>query len=461
MSLRLRLALSFAMLAAVVVVLIGGITDRQVHDSLYGQVRDSLDSGWDSALRFIDRAPPPGGNRVSNARAAGSLVVNLGLVGQTFNAEGKQVTDTSDGILKFPSNLIEDALISGKRVERTITPSGDNQEYVVRVEQIAARRVLLLAKPVGEIQTALRELRRRILFVGGLVVLLGAALGVALASTMTRRLRALETSARHIAQTGDLNTQIDTRGRDESGSVARSFAQMLTALQRSKDQQHQLIQDAGHELRTPLTSIRTNVYALRTSPTMEDSVRERVLRDLESETAELSNLINEVIELATDRRNAEPFESLSLVDIVDSVIARVQPGTDRSISRTATSLPREEAMCIGQRASLERAVRNLIENALKFDASTSPIDIAIEPQRITVLDRGPGVRPEDQAHIFDRFYRGTEARSQPGSGLGLAIVADIATRHGGTCFARTRDGGGSEIGFTIGQPHNRDSNQHQ
>lgn len=155
------------------------------------------------------------------------------------------------------------------------------------------------------------------------------------------------------------------------------------------------------------------------------------------------------MELATDSRGEEPFEEMSLVDIADSVIARTQPGTERRISRTASSVARDSSLVRGQRSALERAVRNLVENALKFDTSGGPIDIDVRSNGITVLDRGPGIASADQPHVFNRFYRGTEARSQAGSGLGLAIVADIVERNGGTCSVRVRDGGGCEIGFNL------------
>jgi two-component system sensor histidine kinase MprB len=90
---------------------------------------------------------------------------------------------------------------------------------------------------------------------------------------------------------------------------------------------------------------------------------------------------------------------------------------------------------------------NLVDNAIKF--SEGPVEVVLRPNGVRVLDRGPGVAPEDRARIFDRFHRATSARSLPGSGLGLAIVHEVATTHGGSVFARARTGGGAEIGFTL------------
>ena len=81
--------------------------------------------------------------------------------------------------------------------------------------------------------------------------------------------------------------------------------------------------------------------------------------------------------------------------------------------------------------------------------SDAPIEVDVCAGRVTVRDRGPGIAAADVAHVFDRFYRGDDARSRPGSGLGLAIVRDVAESHGGTVFAANREGGGARVGFSI------------
>ena len=97
----------------------------------------------------------------------------------------------------------------------------------------------------------------------------------------------------------------------------------------------------------------------------------------------------------------------------------------------------------GRPVALERAVRNLLDNAAKFDPTGYPIEVTIQGGHLEVRDRGPGISATDIAHIFDRFYRSDAARNQPGSGLGLAIVADIAAAHGGQAFAFNHPEGGA------------------
>jgi two-component system, OmpR family, sensor histidine kinase MprB len=98
---------------------------------------------------------------------------------------------------------------------------------------------------------------------------------------------------------------------------------------------------------------------------------------------------------------------------------------------------------------LERAISNLVDNAIKYSHRDAPVDIVVNAATVTVSDRGRGIEPEDLGRIFNRFYRAVDVRGRPGSGLGLSIVEEIVRGHGGHVFARNRDGGGGEVGFTL------------
>ena len=98
---------------------------------------------------------------------------------------------------------------------------------------------------------------------------------------------------------------------------------------------------------------------------------------------------------------------------------------------------------------LERAIGNLVENAVKYSPADTTIAIRIEGGRLEVCDHGPGIASEDLPHVFDRFYRAISARTAPGSGLGLAIVDQIVRRHDGSTFASNRSSGGAVVGFVL------------
>ena len=98
---------------------------------------------------------------------------------------------------------------------------------------------------------------------------------------------------------------------------------------------------------------------------------------------------------------------------------------------------------------LDRAVANLVDNALKFSPSGAAVDVAVHGTTVEVADRGPGIDAEDRDRVFDRFYRATGARTLPGSGLGLSIVSQIAALHGGSVTLEPREGGGTVARLTL------------
>jgi two-component system sensor histidine kinase MprB len=350
---------------------------------------------------------------------------------------------------------------------------GDRTE-VFRVVRVDGARYLMLTRSAnhtelvgGAVQVArslsdrdgvLARLAVSIAAMAFAVAVAAALAGWYLARRLTRRLVRLSAAAEEVTATGRLDVPVPVEGTDEVGRLGTAFDTMLGRLARSKDDQQRLVADAGHELRTPLTSIRTNVSLLRRFDELAPDERRGVLDDLAGESRELSDLVNELVELATDRRTVEGEDDVDLVALAGRVAERAGRRTGRQvdverldIGPTHNPVAAEGAPLVvrGRPSALERAVSNLVDNALKFDTGGEPVTIALATGRIEVRDRGPGVPDEDLPRIFDRFHRATAVRSMPGSGLGLSIVRDVATGHGGDVFAANREGGGAVIGFTL------------
>jgi two-component system sensor histidine kinase MprB len=220
---------------------------------------------------------------------------------------------------------------------------------------------------------------------------------------------------------------------------------MVTEVGRSQEQQRRLVSDASHEMRTPLTSLRSNVELLRQIEQLPPAERGEVLGDVLDDVDELSSLLGELVDLASDLSTAEPAEPLRLADLARTVATRTLRRNDRDVS----VVDAEPVEIVGRPRQLERAISNLVDNALKYSEPASPIEIVVDATTVTVRDRGRGIGSDDVGRIFDRFYRAVDVRSEPGSGLGLSIVDEIVRSHGGVVFARNRDGGGAEVGFTV------------
>ena len=316
----------------------------------------------------------------------------------------------------------------------------------MRVHTIGlANGALQVARSLDEVDSVLADLRQRTLLLVVLVSVAAALVGWLIAGTVAAPIRRLTGAAEDVGSSGRLDVEVPGTGTDEVGRLGSAFRNMLSVLAVSRAEQRRLVQDAGHELRTPLTSLKTNLSVLRRHPEMSPEMRDRVLDDLDAEVGELTELVNELVAVASGELEQQPTERIELSELAQDVADRV----GRRRSRDVVVDVRSRAAVDAPRSALDRAITNLVDNACKFDASGVPIEVVVEGGSLTVLDRGPGIEPGEEQRIFDRFHRSESARSMPGSGLGLSIVRDVVMRAGGSVVASCREGGGAAIGFML------------
>lgn len=439
MSLRARLAMIFAIVA------VAGVAVASVLS--YVSTRNELDSEVD---RFVQRRADEivQGTRIA-PRAGGPvngppIAVEADAIVQIVDQRGSPSSSTGSR-LPVSSEEMKVAVSGGQPIDREVAIDG----VPFRMRTVALRRegqgAVQVARSLAENDDVLVGLRTRLSLVALLVGFAAAGAGWLIATRTTRPLRHLASTAAHVAETGDLGTRVATEQHDEVGQLSRSFDAMLGALATSREQQHRLVQDAGHELRTPLTALRTDVDLLRRAADMDDAQRVAIVANIEDEVVELSDLVGELIALATDSYDDEPLDDLDLAELVIDAVGRFRRRTGRDVSVEATS-------CIvsGRRTQLDRAVTNLLGNAHKFSPPGTAIDVVVVGDgTVRVRDAGPGIAPEDRERVFDRFYRGAAARTAPGSGLGLAIVEQVVVRHGGSVFVEDAPSGGADVGFRL------------
>jgi two-component system sensor histidine kinase MprB len=309
-----------------------------------------------------------------------------------------------------------------------------------------------IGRSLNEVDNVLSRLRLILAGIFALGIALAVLLGRLVAGAALWPVRRLTETAEHVAETQDLARRIAIGGQDELGRLAVSFNAMLDALERSMSAldestraQRQLVADASHELRTPITSLRANIEILQQSDVMPAAERERMLADIVEQLEELTALVNDLIELARGDEPRSDIEDVRLDEIVAGAIERARRHTPEA-GLEAKLAP---TLVEGVPARLDRAVNNLIDNAIKFSPAGSPVEISLLDGVLTVRDHGPGIAPDDLPHIFDRFYRGSHARALPGSGLGLAIVRQVAEAHGGSISAQLAAGGGTVMRLRV------------
>lgn len=452
MTLRARIAIAMAVLTAVTAVIVAVAT----YEITSNRVRAEVDTYLETyGQRFQD----PDGRQAtitctSQGRNRGGVPVPglgggpggadgvEGVVFQCLDRSGSPITTIGASTLPVSSR---DAAIatSGRGRDMATVESGD-RTWRVETVGISGGGAVQIARDFGESQRVLSTLRVTLvlLVIGSGAV--GALLGWLIALRATRPLVQLTDAAEEVATTGRLDVDVPPAGRDEPGRLARAFATMLAALGQSREQQQQLVQDAGHELRTPLTSLRTNVETLQRYPDLAPETRSSILADLDSETRELGSLVDELVQLATDTWDDEPEEQVDLAQIAERIVDRARRRTGRDVVLDAEPTP-----FLGRPRELARAVGNLVDNAAKFSEAPTAVEVTVRPGLVVVRDHGPGIAAEDQAHIFDRFYRAASARPKPGSGLGLAIVEQIVLAHGGTVTAANHPLGGAVFTITL------------
>ncbi|MET8830846.1 HAMP domain-containing sensor histidine kinase [Streptomyces sp. NPDC004610] len=453
LSLRTTLAVSFALVAAAVTVLVGILSynsaakllrvDKEsifneVVQDLQGEIRDRRMSPRD----FSSSAP--GHDLVRPARTDV----------QVLGADGRVVDKGNPGLPVTDSDRkIAAAARAGQLVVHKDIDVGDDVYRIATVALGDGRGAVQVAQEFSDTEDLLRTLQQRILLLMAAVVAGAGLFGWWLARRITRRLVVLTSAAEAVARTRRLGIDVPVAGSDEVGRLGRAFDRMLGRLAQSEEDQRRLVQDAGHELRTPLTSLRTNISLLRRMDELPPATREELVADLGDEARELTDLVNELVDLAAGQSDTEPPRRVDLAGLAEEVAGAARRRTGRRIVLRAAG----DTSTVGRPQLLTRALTNLVENAAKFDRGGSePIEIVVAGParpgmvRVEVLDRGPGVADADLVRVFDRFFRAADARALPGSGLGLSIVREVALAHGGAPFAHRRKGGGSVVGFTVG-----------
>jgi two-component system sensor histidine kinase MprB len=441
MSLRTRLTLIVAVIVAVAVV--GGA--YAAHLSTQHALNQETDKFLrDRAASFVRQPPADDDDFGAPSRQNHGPYFAFDAVQQTIDPDGT-VTNSLPDQPKLPIDDADRALASKGSGSQYRDVTVDGTSYRMLTAALPNGGAVQIAREVSESHDVLDVLRTRLVIIALAGIALAALAAWLVMRRATRPIEQLTDTAERIAETQDLATPIPVKGHDEVGRLAASFNTMLIALDTSREQQQRLVVDASHELRTPLTAVRTNIDFLGRATTLDAEQRAELIAETRLELDELTNLVSEMVELATDVRSEEPVEPVALGDVAHDIATRFRRRTGIDINLDA----REAGVVDGRRAMLDRAVSNLVDNALKFSPPGAAVDVTVRGTTIEVADRGPGIDAEDRDRVFDRFYRATSARTRPGSGLGLSIVSQIAALHGGTVSLEPRDGGGTVARLTL------------
>ena len=458
MSLRTRIAAAAGLAVALVVVIAAVAIYLGVRAELRGEVDDSLRERAAAIGRLAEGRGPGPGERGGTGSGAERPPPDDGRRGsllpvprpepfggpegfaQLVLPTGRAVRRPGQGeALPVDSRAREVARRGSGEYFADMTVSGTHLRVLTRA--LPDRGAIQMARPLDEVDRQLDRVLLVLILVGAAGVAIGAALAAVVARTALAPIGRFTRRTEELAGDPDPSHRVDAHGSDELGRLARSFNTTLDSLERSVEAQRQLVADASHELRTPIASLRANIQTLEHAERLPAAERESLRADIVAELDELTALVADIVELARGAKPGEAVDDVRLDEIVEGVAARARARSNG----VAIDVSTEPTVVRGEPERIQRAVSNLVDNALKWSPDGGRVEIDVTGEGLSVRDHGPGFEQSDLPHVFDRFYRASGARSLPGSGLGLAIVRQAAEAHGGDVEAVNAPGGGALV----------------
>jgi len=281
--------------------------------------------------------------------------------------------------------------------------------------------------------------------VWGVVLLLAFVVAWVGAGRVLAPLRLLRDTARSITER-DLRGRIAVSGSDEVAQLAQTFNEMLDRLEAGFGAQRRFLDDASHELKTPITIVRGHLELLSDEP----EERRETVALLTDELDRMSRIVNDLLVLA--KAEQPDFLQVEVVD-VEALTAELHAKVSALERREWHLESTGRGTIRADRQRLTQAVVQLAQNAAKYTEDDDPIAVgtfvADGEARLWIRDSGPGVPPEEQDEIFERFARGSRGRRLEGAGLGLSIVQAIARAHGGRVELHSRTGAGATFTLVV------------
>jgi heavy metal sensor kinase len=461
MSIRVRLTLWYGAVLALSFVIFAFVLYSVMARDLRAQVDRSLEQAAVVAVRALEQHGVGLSLPFEDLAAEFPDLAVLDKSFQIFSPAGK-VTIQSPNVRRHDIPLSPTALEAALLGRSTFESAKFKGESPIRILSVPIRRGAILVNIVqvgtslSHVEHSLRRLLAVLLIGTPLALVVSLAGGWFLAGRALRPVEAITEAAGRIAE-GDLTQRLTPPPTsDEIGQLAETFNHMIARLDASFQQVHRFTGDASHELRTPLTVMKGETeLALRRPRPAEDY--KLVLESNLEEIERMSRIVDELLFLARAdlgevRMESNPIRLDQLVEDIQRQAAVL--GQDQQVR--VVSGPSEPVTVQGDELRLRELILNLVDNGIKYSRRGGIVSLALsrdkDHARLSIADSGIGIPPEDQARIFDRFYRTDAARAhdKKGTGLGLSICKWIAEAHRGRIEVQSTMGQGSQ--FTVVLP---------
>jgi two-component system OmpR family sensor kinase len=458
-------------LVAIALIIIGVASSTLLNRYLLARVDSQLRASTTSLANqlFTPRAGPM--QSLSQATPAGpSFIEIVDSDGQAYRQITRSYGQPAPPLPNIPAMTGTFVAEHNGRPFSVDSVSG-GRHWRVYVTDLPGAASLLVALPLDDVNNTVNRLITIDVVASAIVLAALAVVGYFMVRSSLRRLVEVERTAEQIAA-GDLSQRVKvTDPHTEVGRLGTSLNTMLGqiedafrarersefAARASEERMRRFVADAGHELRTPLTSVRGFAELYRMGAVDDPAELARVMKRIEDEASRMGLLVEDLLLLARlDQQRPLERNPVDLLAIVTDAVSDMHALHPERALRLITDPNSEPPVVIGDEGRLRQILGNLLTNAFTHTPEGTSVRVAVGVEGrdavLAVGDDGPGMRPEDTARVFERFFRAdpSRVRSSGGSGLGLSIVAALVAAHGGVVDVQSTLGVGTT--FTVRLP---------
>ena len=309
---------------------------------------------------------------------------------------------------------------------------------------------VLFVSRVKSLMDSLDKVRVQLLQVFAVIAVAALIFALILSRLLTNPITAVSRTMRKMGK-GDLSVRVPVKGSGELRELAENYNTMAAQLESLDKTRNQFVSNASHELKTPLATMKILLESMIYQPDMPAEVREDFMKDMNHEIDRLTGIVTDLLVL-TRMDNSEDMkrDTVNMSELTRETIHLLTPAAEQH-QQTVTEDVQEDLFLYGDRSKLSQILYNLMDNAIKYTPEQGTIHVSLKQEDDNIVwrvsDNGIGIPPEDQEHIFERFYRVDKARNREtgGTGLGLSIVKQMVKMHDGTITVRSDPGKGSEF----------------
>ena len=463
-SVRARLTLFHVSVMAAALLVVGGLIYVLLARALYNRIDQNLTDLMQIAMTSLANDLAEGQDVADAARSTAAELSSRQQMLLIYDDNGRLLAEGGrDDDIEIALPPLETIPAGEVAMLTVVEPKDDDDRHRLAFRRVTigpaqVKYVVLVGSGLEPTDEELEWLREILGYVVPIALLLAGVGGWFLARQSLSPVVAMADRARKIGAENLSQRLPVANARDELGRLAETFNELLGRLEASLMQQRQFMADASHELRTPVATTRTAANVALQQPHRNEEDYRETLEIVEQQAVRLSRIVDDMFTLARADAGNYPVRivPLYLDEVVDEVVraARVL-ATAKHVSIELNAI--NPAPFTGDEDLLRRLIGNLLDNAVRHAPAGSTVRADLARQdggfAISISDRGPGIPPEIQPHIFERFYRGDAARthtgrSDGGAGLGLALSRWIANIHrGDVTLVRSSDAGTTFTAF--------------